>query len=417
MQQLLTGRYPFGPTPVNGKLAHLCERLLQRMDQGPRALRTDNPAVDEDLALLVSRCLSADPEKRPASAQAVADELQRIGTKLQRRREWKSRRPLVLLAGLTALLLTVGVGWAGAWLSRKPAKTKAEIVAAAHTACDNQNFRGAVDLFDQAISAEPAEADLLFSRARARQQLGDQQLLDDPIAAEQSFDAASRDYQTHYAQTRDPKSLAGQGFCALRLAQYGPAKKLLEDALSAGFESPGLHQGLGVCRLARKETTVAAQLASARTDFENALKLDPNLAPAWHALTRVEIQLANTQPNYIPREGLKAAERALALGPPTARLYWDAASVSALVIEREKATTDTRSEAEWQPLAERAVHWIGLALDLGAPKECVASDVLLRVLRERESYRKLMASRPLIGKPNRAIILSMGLSLIDPIAD
>jgi WD40 repeat protein/tRNA A-37 threonylcarbamoyl transferase component Bud32 len=148
LYEMLAGRPPFrGPTPL--------EVLMQVMEKEPEALRRLNPKIDRDLETICLKCLEKRPEKRYASAAALADDLDRWlkGEPVQARRtgalgrlvRWVRRRPAAAAWVLMALALVVAVfayaAWRGAqdWLaSWKPllaqadeASRKGDVAAAA----------------------------------------------------------------------------------------------------------------------------------------------------------------------------------------------------------------------------------------------------------------------------------------------
>lgn len=110
LYEMLTGRPPFAG-------ASIVETLDQVRHHDPVALRLLNPAVPRDLETICLRCLEKEPARRMASAQDLADELERflkrepivsrrIGT-LDWTCRWCRGRPA--LAGLVALSATAAV--------------------------------------------------------------------------------------------------------------------------------------------------------------------------------------------------------------------------------------------------------------------------------------------------------------------
>ncbi len=123
LYELLTGRPPFqAATPLDTVL-----QVLERDPQRPRAL---DPRIDRDLETLCLKCLQKDPQRRYASAEALAQDLERwlAGEPIEARPtgpweravKWVKRRPalaaVVLLSGLAALSLSIVSWWYNAQL-------------------------------------------------------------------------------------------------------------------------------------------------------------------------------------------------------------------------------------------------------------------------------------------------------------
>ena len=114
LYELLTGRPPFVGTTV-------VETMWMTIHQDPAAPRQVTPAVPRDLETIALRCLEKAPERRYASAGAVADELERflrnepiLARPITRREHvwrWCRRNPWVALltfALTTAILVGSG---------------------------------------------------------------------------------------------------------------------------------------------------------------------------------------------------------------------------------------------------------------------------------------------------------------------
>jgi WD40 repeat protein/serine/threonine protein kinase len=122
LYELLTGRPPF-QAPTAG------ETILQTLAEAPVSPRRLQPGLPRDLDTICLKCLEKQPEKRYASALALADDLARflagqpilarpIG-RLEHAWRWCRRNPALatLSAAVTVLLLLLGIGLpVAAWL-------------------------------------------------------------------------------------------------------------------------------------------------------------------------------------------------------------------------------------------------------------------------------------------------------------
>jgi eukaryotic-like serine/threonine-protein kinase len=114
LYELLAGCPPFrAATPL--------DTVLQVLEEEPVAPRSIRPRIDRDLETICLKCLDKDPDRRYASAAALADELERwqAGEPIQARRtgvwertrKWIRRRPaaaaLVAVSSLAVLTLVL----------------------------------------------------------------------------------------------------------------------------------------------------------------------------------------------------------------------------------------------------------------------------------------------------------------------
>ncbi len=112
---LLTGRPPFLAEDIAGA-------LLQVLDAEPIAPRLLNPTVPADLETISLKCLEKDPGRRFATAQLLAEELNRFLNRepilarpvgpAGRLWRWCKRKPALAASALLSL--------ASVWLGRKP---------------------------------------------------------------------------------------------------------------------------------------------------------------------------------------------------------------------------------------------------------------------------------------------------------
>ena len=118
LYELLSGRPPF---QADTRL----ETLRRVQEQEPSSIRPANRKVGRDLETVCLKCLSKDPRRRYASAEALADDLERwlAGRPVRARRtsaaerawRWSRRHPasaaLVAVVFLSTLSLAVGATW------------------------------------------------------------------------------------------------------------------------------------------------------------------------------------------------------------------------------------------------------------------------------------------------------------------
>jgi WD40 repeat protein len=107
LYELLTGRPPFvGPTPV--------DTVLQVLEHEPARPRSLDPRIGRDLETVCLKCLEKDPARRYASAEALAEDLERWlagepilarpAGRVERAAKWARRRP-----ALAALVVVVSL--------------------------------------------------------------------------------------------------------------------------------------------------------------------------------------------------------------------------------------------------------------------------------------------------------------------
>jgi serine/threonine protein kinase len=192
LYQLLTGHPPFA-----GVTTYETARLV--LETEPRQPRFWNPKVDRDLATICLKCLEKEPAKRYASAQALAEDLERFLrnepihsrriSRLERVWRWCKRKPLV--ASLTAaVVMAVTVGSSGVLLelrrvqeeqallrranlspqekvrlqakrSNNPAAYEAYLRGRAFLAgswLNDSNINGAIQFYQEAVKLDPSFA-------------------------------------------------------------------------------------------------------------------------------------------------------------------------------------------------------------------------------------------------------------------
>jgi WD40 repeat protein/tetratricopeptide (TPR) repeat protein len=116
LYDLLTGQPPF-------QAATALDTILQVLDREPLPPHSLNAAVDADLETICLKCLDKDPHRRYASAEALADDLERflagepirarpVG-RLERTVKWARRRPSSAALVVVSILALVGLAGLG----------------------------------------------------------------------------------------------------------------------------------------------------------------------------------------------------------------------------------------------------------------------------------------------------------------
>src|SRR5882724_6052250 len=139
LYECLTGRPPF-------RAATAAETIQQVISQEPAPPSRLNDKVPRDLETICLKCLYKEPDRRYASAAALADDLRRfqevrpiqarpVGW-AERSWRWGRRNPTMAALLLTALALVGLASGGGTWLVQQRARQEAELRGDVRTATD-----------------------------------------------------------------------------------------------------------------------------------------------------------------------------------------------------------------------------------------------------------------------------------------
>ncbi len=330
LYQLLTGHPPFA-----GGTTYETVRMV--LETQPRQPRLCNPKVDRDLETICLKCLEKEPAKRYASAQSLAEDIERFlrnepirsrrSSQLEHVWRWCKRKPLV--ASLTAaIILVVAAGFAGVFwelprvqeqrtLARRAklsAQEKARLEAeqtnnpAAYDAYlrgrafpGGWHEEGAIQLFQEAVKLDPS-----FALAWAY------------LSIAQS--------QSYWLGT-DPSP-----------ARLAAAKGSLDRALALDPDLPETHLALGYYRYYGTR-----DLTGALAEFRQAERALPNNADVILAVAALQRRLGHWD------EAIALQRRAVALDPRNFHASWNLVTTYMMLRRFPEALAEADRVLAWAP--------------------------------------------------------------------
>lgn len=234
LYKLLTGRPPF-------QASGYVETLLKVLEEPPVSPRQLDPAVPQPLAALCLDCLEKDPARRPRSAQAVVDALERfLKDDAELRQEYEARMAREIQEGLRPKTC--------------PGLTGFDIAGACHpaaaTGSDYYDYlpmpEGSLGIVLASMSSRGFGPALIMAGVRRvlrtlasiQADLAEILTITNRAVAE---DTGSEHFVTLFLARIDPASrklsYAGAGHEAYRLDPSGQANKLSSTSLALGIEA------------------------------------------------------------------------------------------------------------------------------------------------------------------------------------
>jgi len=310
LYELLAGEPAFG----DDDRATLIKRVI---NDEPAPLRKLNRAVPVDLETIVMTAMAKSRDDRYATAQALAEDLERFladkpalarrPTVADRAARWARRhRPLVTVAAVALVCLTLVSAAGLGLLVREQARTKAALAQAEQSALRarssferaEKHFRqarvvvdqfgaGLVDRLAEIPGAEPVRRQLLadtleYYRAFVAEATGDPWLRHDLAIA-------------HF---KSGVLAARLGATAEAIAEYQAAQQILAALIAANPADTELesqlalaHNNLGPLLAARGETSAA------RAEYETSIRIKRRLAESHPVESSFPSQLAESQAN------------------------------------------------------------------------------------------------------------------------
>jgi len=415
LYEMVTGIMPFrGET--SGVLS---ESILNRAPTPPVRL---NPELPAKLEAIIDKSLEKDPEVRYQSAAELRADLRRL------RRDTESGKtavttvvsPVKRLPLRNATLAVLGIllvlGIVGIWWLRKAPQKSAPVAPGTKTSLavlPLQNLSGdaANEYFSDGMTEEigtklskieglriaSSVASARFKGAQKDpkdmgQELGVQYLLQgsvrkagDQVRISVQLIDASTGFQTwaddFVGDLKDVFSLQDQ--TALKIAQALNLKLTPQEqnAVRRRYtQNPQAYEAYLRGRALVDFIDQPKALEGARTNFEKALQLDPNYAPALAGLSMVEaFYYRNLDPNEAHlRQARQLAERALAIDPQLAEADVALANVYGDMFDYVHAAEKSREAATLEPDNAHAWDQLSWALGYQQPPDSVGAEKAAR---------------------------------------
>ena len=258
LYELLCGKLPFGTLPERAEPEELAKRALEAQREGPQPIRQNNPLVDPQLAAIVERCLSFDPQARPQSASEFLLALRRLLKRGHRVNRWirTRKRRLAATAVAATVAMTCAVCALGALIHYKTDQMRLGWEA---------NERGEHDValthFRQAYDTNPSSV--------------------------------------------DPQTKAYMGYLYARKSDFGRAAPLFDEAAREGFATSEVYNNAGLCY------RELGRFDQGADSLERALEIDQKLAAAHYNLVDLEWQRALNEERVPDVTALKDALKKL----------------------------------------------------------------------------------------------------------
>jgi len=363
--QLLTCHPPF----AGGTTYETVRTVLETQ---PRQPRLYNAKVDRDLETICLKCLEKEPAKRYASAEAVAEEIERFlrhepiqsrrSSRLEHVWRWCKRKPLVASL-VAALIVVVAIGSVGVlWESRRIQKEQ-ELVRRANLS-EQERARLAAEQTNN-----PAAYDA-YLRGRA-------------FPGGWHLDGAIRLFQE--AVKLDPNFVLAWAYLSIAQSQSywlgddpSPArlaagKDALDRALALDPDLPEIHLALGYYRHYGPR-----DYAGALAEFQQAESVLPNNADIILALSALQRRLGHWD------EAIAGQRRAVGLDPRNFHASWNLVTTYMILRRFPEALAEVDRVLAWNPtnvgaLSQKAEIFLATG-NLQAAEPLLLTNSLLRAV-------------------------------------
>jgi tetratricopeptide (TPR) repeat protein len=298
--QLLAGKLPFSAQSDSTDEDEQSRAWLECRSTPPPALRALNPQVDAEIAAIVMRAISPAPAARQATAQELAEQLERYLTVPSRARRFAGRnRRSFLAAGLVGL---AGLASGAAYLVTRP-----DFVTRQYRTglgyYDRGDWQAAADCFSESLHEDQRNLPALYARGQTFRQL-------------ENFAAARSDFQTYLELSPRVEAYLALADCELQLKSFRKAKAVYQEALAQRQESAAIENNLAYC-----DYHFASDGAlDIRAAASRALELDSQMSSARYmraagALRLVKSKSGKVQKLPLPADAFTDVEELLRSSP------------------------------------------------------------------------------------------------------
>lgn len=404
LYELLTGQLPFGEPDSRQQVNWQAEWVLKRQLDRRIERHSANQHIPDKVFQLVRRCLSIEPESRPANAAEVVAALREIvapatpsaspvraqeqtnGTaKATSFTRLRSVRRLRWLAGMAGAAAAVAVGYA-AWFGDRPqepvmapvASLEAPIIPSATPLSTTPTALPTTDSvpLDPVLEPRLVAVDLTDGervRIAARELMAEAKWQEALVKLQEAADLSGE----------SGENFALQAYCTLQDDHYQSGSSLGKSALQANYATPAVLNNYGYALLKTKRYGMARRM------LEDAARLAPEDAVIRHNLCVLELAEGHFD------EAVRQVRLALEFDPAgSVELHWNAAIAYA-----EASATNP-------DLEESAVRHLEAAVRAGLDRETLSRgpNALRKVAQivEDKNVRCVLASHP-ESSPSRLI--------------
>jgi serine/threonine protein kinase/Tfp pilus assembly protein PilF len=367
LYELLAARHPFAPSSLKLSLEEMRKYLLERQKEGARPIAEVNPRLDRGLGRLLDRCIAYEPGDRPQTAAELVAAFRKSLGRWQRLRRWSAlhARGVMVASVLGAGAAAGAVYWA---VPKEPYSVR-QLRKGLEDYRRGQ-YQLALASLNEAVLADPQNADAQFARGRAFQHLNE-------------FDSAAIAYRAAYALKPDGKTAACLAYCLSAGNSHEAAIAYCREAINCQFAPAAVFNNRAYSLLQQ------GRLAEAEENLAKAEKLDPSLQTVFynHACLEFVKACRHEDEKASIQRGIVNFQKALELGPESANLNFDASRLCAYASIKDQTST------------EPALRYLARAIELGLDPRQINEIFIWQALQNDRRFIALRDSPIPLQKP------------------